>query len=211
MNLKARKYQLLAALLLVMTAVNVVGVIASRDNESQVVKSASGLSEKTGLKTKELTTPTQEELKTDDLKVDNKSDSTKESETGVPAQKGEKNGDSPGTISAPAPAPAPAPVTVANVSFRSALLNFDPDCGAACEYEVGCRHSWAVTLSNGQVINHSNTYYYRDYPIGENFIGIVYGEPGYGRFPGEFANGLYLSILYFVSGEGLSYRAFYSC
>ena len=95
MNLKARKYQLLAALLLIMTAVNVVGVIASRDNESQVVKSASGLSEKTGLKTKELTTPTQEELKTDDLKVDNKSDSTKESKTGAPAQKGEKNGGSP--------------------------------------------------------------------------------------------------------------------
>ena len=169
----------------------------------------SGLSEKTGLKTKELTTPTQEELKTDDLKVDNKSDSTKSSETGAPAQKGEKNGDGPGTISAPAPgpapapAPAPAPVTVVDVGWSSALLNFDPNNTARePEAGVGCRHSWAVTLSNGQVINHSNTYWYRDYPMGETIIGYVYEEPGYGRFPWPFDNGLRLDIWYGMNGYG---------
>ena len=100
-----------------------------------------------------------------------------------------------------APAPAPAPVTVAGVNFWKAVLNFDPNNPARePEAGVGCRHSWAVTLSNGQVINHSNTYYYRDYPIGQSFLGYVNDEPGYGRFQGEFANGLYLSIWYGVNG-----------
>ena len=204
--LQARKYHLplLCALLLVMAVISgVIATITIKDTGTKSAKEQASARYKAGLKTKELSatlSSTQEELKTDDLKVDNKSDSTKSSETGssVLTQKKEKNGGSPKPIPAPAPAPAPAPVTVADVNFWSALLNFDPNITDPAA--VGCRHSWAVTLSNGQVINHSNTYWYRDYPMGENLIGIVYEEPGYGRFPFPFDNGLRLGIWYSVEG-----------